>query len=259
MTRRNLLDRVEAQLERIVELPFNKAAPFDVRELKRKLLLALRDAGGSVLPDQWYVRLPAGLKARDGEVRALVDSLWRSVLTATDRRDWPAGIPPAIHVEYQPELAVGSLMVGYTVSSAVRAVDRRLVPLPQRVASGIATALAKVVLLALTVALLGVLLTRPGMPLENLAPLIPSVNIAATRYVTTVEVRVRSEPNTAAPSVGAVPAGQTVTLGGHNLVRGEKIGAEDRWVDITDVQGWLTGNHRYIWFGALAAAPQGAR
>ena len=55
--------------------------------------------------------------------------------------------------------------------------------------------------------------------------------------------------------MGVVQAGQIVTLGGHNLVRGEKIGGEDRWVDITDVQGWLTGNHRYLWFGALKPAP----
>lgn len=251
MTRRNLLDRVEAQLERIVEEPFAKAAPLDVRELKRKMLLALRDAGTPVLPDQWYVRLPASLKARDDEVRALVDSLWRSLLSATNNRDWPAGIPPAIHVEYHAELAPGSMMVGYVVSPAVRAVDNRLVPLPQRVAGGVAIALAKLALLLLALWLAVALLSRPGLPLEGLAPLLPSFGVGTTRYVVSVDVRVRSEPNTASPAVGTVPAGHIVTTGGHNLVRGESIGGEDRWVDITGLDGWLTGNHRYIWFGAL--------
>jgi hypothetical protein len=258
MANRNLLDRVEARLESILEDPFSRGAPLDVKLLKQKMVLAVREVGTPYLPDRWYVRLPAQLKERDVEVRGWVDSLWRQLLAGLEKRDWPAGSRPSIRVEYDADLAPGSIMVGHETSRPGSDTGR-LAVVPRR-RSGVFTAVAKSVLLLLVLGVVAVAVLRPsaaaGLRDWRLSiPGLPPIGISSTRYLTTAEVRVRSEPTTAAPAIDTVPAGYLVNLGQHNLVRGQAIGDEDRWVDITDTQGWLTGQHRYIWFGVLKAAP----
>ncbi len=258
MPNRNLLDRVEARLESILEEPFSRGAPLDVKLLKQKLLLAVRDADTPYMPDRWFVRLPAPLKERDAEVRGWVDSLWRQLLAGLSKRDWPAGVQPTIRVEYDAELAPGSIMVGHETSRA-RACTGRLASVPRR-RSGFFTAIAKSLLLALVVGVAALALLRPPAAAGWLdwrlnIPGLQAIGVSSTRYVTTAEVRVRGEPTTASPAVDTIPAGYLVNMGQHNIVRGQAIGGEDRWVDITDTQGWLTGQHRYIWFGVLKTAP----
>lgn len=116
MDRKNLLQRFEQQLEKVIEQPFMGQPPFDVKELKERLLAAVEETKTPYVPDRWFVRLPEALRARDGEVRAWVDAVWRSLVASVDPENWVSGTTPQIDVTYDRNLSGEQMMVGYEFS-----------------------------------------------------------------------------------------------------------------------------------------------
>ncbi|MHB1131334.1 MAG: SH3 domain-containing protein [Chloroflexota bacterium] len=257
--KRNLLDRVEARLGEILERPVNGAAPIDPKALKEKMVRRLQEAGTAYLPERWYVLLPARLQAEDAEVQAWVHTVWEQFLSGMDKRDWPPGSAPTIAVRYDPDLPTGEMMVGIDPHS-VRPLGRPATR-PRRPRTAVAMAAAKGLLLALALGIAlfalaspGALNWRPALPQLGGVQL-PGLSLNPTRYVTTAELRVRSEPTVKAAQVGTMPAGQALAVASRDIVEGESINGDGRWVEVSDLWGRLTGQHRFIWFGGLQPAP----
>ncbi len=285
MAKRGLLERVEERLEKIIEEPFLGAAPFDVKELKRRLVSAIAETGAPYVPDHWYVRFPVGLRERDEEVRAWVSALWRSLLLSVDAEAWAAGASPQIEVAYDPSLARGQMLVGYEFSVAPEPAAGRLHAYtiqgsrgekaggrngragpgarPGR-RGGLRAQLAKWLLVMALAGAVALLAARPslGEALRVNLPSpprveVPTFSLTPTTYITRIDLYVRSEPSTKGEMVGVIPHGERLRFGPHNVVRGEVVNGEERWVEITPLIGYLTGERRYIWLGGLAKVDEG--
>ncbi|MHB9089875.1 MAG: hypothetical protein ACYC7H_00500, partial [Chloroflexota bacterium] len=118
MPKPNPLDRLEQQLEKVIEQPFAGRAPFEVKELEARLRSAIAEVGTPYVPDRWYVRFPADLQARDSEVRAWVDATWRETLAEIDPQHWAEAAPPHVDVAYDANLLGEQMMVGYEYNVA---------------------------------------------------------------------------------------------------------------------------------------------
>jgi len=307
----NIVDRIERQLEKILEDPFLGGAPFDVRELKRRLLNALREVDTPYVPDQWYVRLPAALARHDAEVRAWVDALWRSLAFGVDQARWTPGARPAIHVAYDEGLAQGQMLVGHEFGGRQEEDGPNpLAPFPAgeggtrhpgavvgtpysppRVGEGpgvrsLGTApadptanvalgpyplagrkrgglrrrllmgLAQLLLVALLTGAIGVLVgqmlrTSDTAPWRAAWPTWPVLHFVQQAYVAHTDLYVRSAPAANASVVGIVPGGTRLSAVEQSVVRGEPVDGDDRWVDVTPLAGYLSGQRRYLWLGGL--------
>ena len=285
MPSQNLLDKVERQLERIIEEPFLGAAPFDVRELKRRLLSAIAEMGTPYVADRWYVRLPAALRAHDAEVRAWVDVCWRSLASGVEREQWAAGARPRIDVAYDDDLPADHMLVGYDYSAPAGRDDggrqSSLAPATapaqaeagqgaRQVAAAGAPALSRrrhplaplakaalvaLVLGAVALALGASLLRGVEAPLD-LGRALPGVDSAAVRftqthYVVRWDLPVREAPSSEVAVVGVLARGERLRFGEHSIVEGEVVAGEGRWVDLTSLSGHFTGQRRFVWYGGL--------
>lgn len=314
MDRRNLLQRFEEQLEKVLEKPFTGEPPLDVEQLKARLLAAIQETGTPYVPDRWYVRLPEGLRVRDEEVRALVDAVWRSLVASVEPQEWAEGATPQIDVAYDPTLTGNQMMVGYefTVSSgplysapprsrAERARDlwdtqvrSRLVsprePAPARRASALGSLLKLVAVVALVLgiglAIAVVVVDLGRAELRRLAPegaSLPALEVqlppvewprlewpnfdwrsfdlpslfasSAKEYRARNDLHVRREPSSRAEMVGMLPKDERVRVIPQQIVQGEPVQGEARWVDLTPPAERLTGARRYVWFGGLEPLP----
>ncbi|MHB1415445.1 MAG: hypothetical protein ACYC1C_09345, partial [Chloroflexota bacterium] len=209
-----------------------------------------------------HVRFPVSLRGREDEVRAWVETLWRPL---TEHLGESTGLrlpPPSIDVSFDPAVEDGKIMVGYEHVAP----PSRPAAGPVRLAKhwGRGAWALRIVGTILVVALVGLgslFVMRPETRPKNLTwpfgvpslpqGAMPSLNLGKSTYVTRIELYVRREPRVGSEIVGAIPRGETVRFAPPNIVEGDPVNGEARWVDMTPLVGYFSGKHMYIWYGGL--------
>lgn len=104
--------KVEALLQRMVERPFLRRAPFDLPLLKANLRRAMVDEVKLVAPSRFLVAVPADQFARVGpELREWESQLAEYYRQVVDENGWSSVDQPRIRVAAGPELRGNTVMV----------------------------------------------------------------------------------------------------------------------------------------------------
>lgn len=269
MDRGNLIDRLEHGLERSLEVPFERVSPFDAMAIKRRFRRAAEGLAPGPTPDSWYLLLPPSLQPYERDVRELVFALWRSLVTEREGEPAVAARRPSVRISYDAELPADEVMVGFDpplpppparpVALSPVAAPSFPPPAPAAqpvrgrravISSVLSWAFAAILVAAIT-SLLVRSETMPALAPSFSPPTVPGIALSPVHHVARIDLNVRSEPSPNAPVVGVIPAGQRLAVFPYNVVEGEAVAGESRWVEVSPLPGYVLGERRYVWYGGL--------